>query len=64
MRQSRPPRRDKGVRDLIRRMSRENSIWGAPRINGELLKLGIEVGETSSARSEGASSCVAFNVMQ
>lgn len=28
-------------------MSRENPMWGAPRIHGELLKLGIEIGETS-----------------
>ena len=35
------------VRQLIRKMSRENPLWGAPRIHGELLKLGIEVGETS-----------------
>jgi putative transposase len=37
----------KEVRDLIRTMSRENPLWGAPRIHGELLKLGIEIGETS-----------------
>jgi transposase InsO family protein len=35
------------VRGLIRRLSRENKLWGAPRIHGELLKLGIDIGETS-----------------
>jgi len=30
----------KEVRELIRKMSRENPLWGAPRIHGELLKLG------------------------
>jgi putative transposase len=38
------------IRDLIRRMSRENPLWGAPRIHGELLKLGIDVGETSVSK--------------
>lgn len=38
------------VRDLIRRMSRENQLWGAPHIHGELLKLGIEISETSVAK--------------
>ena len=40
----------KEVRQLIRTMSRENPIWGAPRIHGELLKLGIEIGETSVSK--------------
>jgi putative transposase len=38
------------VRDLIRRMSNENPGWGAPRIHGELLKLGINIGETSVSK--------------
>jgi putative transposase len=38
------------VRDLIRRMGRENPLWGAPHIDRELLKLGIEIGETSVAK--------------
>src|ERR1700680_1511163 len=38
------------VRDLIRTMSRENPLWGAPRIHGELLKLGITIGETSVSK--------------
>jgi transposase InsO family protein len=40
----------KEIRDLIRRMSRENPLWGAPRIHGELLKLGIDIGETSVSK--------------
>jgi hypothetical protein len=40
----------KDLRQLIRRMSRQNPIWGAPRIHGELLKLGIHIGETSVAK--------------
>ena len=38
------------VRQLIRQMSLANPFWGAPRIHGELLKLGIEVGQTSVAK--------------
>ena len=38
------------VRDLIRMMSRNNSCWGAPRIHGELLKLGIEITEPTVAK--------------
>src|SRR5258708_14308078 len=36
------------IRDLIRKMSRANPGWGAPRIHGELLKLGIDIGENHS----------------
>jgi hypothetical protein len=35
---------------LIRRMSMENPLWGAPRIHGELLKLGFEVAQSSVAK--------------
>jgi hypothetical protein len=38
------------VRELIRRMSRENPLWGAPHIHGELLKLGLKISETSVAK--------------
>jgi hypothetical protein len=37
------------LRALIRRMSMENPLWGAPRIHGELLKLGFEVAQSSVA---------------
>jgi hypothetical protein len=38
------------IRDLIRMMSRNNPRWGAPRIHGELLKLGIEITEPTVAK--------------
>ena len=38
------------LRTLIRRMSIENPLWGAPRIHGELLKLGFEVAQSSVAK--------------
>ena len=38
------------VRNLIRTMCRENPGWGAPRIHGELLKLGIDIGESSVSK--------------
>lgn len=38
------------IRDLIRRMSPANPLWGAPRIHGELLKLGIEVAQSTVAK--------------
>src|SRR5262245_53944083 len=41
------PAIDADLRALIRRMSRDNPLWGAPRIHGELLKLGFEVAQSS-----------------
>ena len=38
------------IRSLIRHISRENPLWGAPRIHGELLKLGIEVAQSTVAK--------------
>jgi hypothetical protein len=38
------------LRALVRRMSAENPLWGAPRIHGELLKLGFEVAQSSVAK--------------
>src|SRR5258708_23053904 len=38
------------LRALIRQMSRENLLWGAPRIHGELLKLGFEGAQSSVAK--------------
>jgi hypothetical protein len=37
------------IRHLIREMSIANPLWGAPRIHGELIKLGIDVGQTTVA---------------
>jgi hypothetical protein len=45
----RPPI-DTELRVLIRRMSVDNPLWGAPRIHGELLKLGFEVAQSSVAK--------------
>jgi len=44
------PRIDAEIRTLIRRMARENPTWGAPRVHGELLKLGFEVSEATVSR--------------
>jgi hypothetical protein len=38
------------IRGLIQRMCRANPLWGAPRIHGELLKLGIEVSEATVSK--------------
>jgi hypothetical protein len=44
------PQIDTELRELIRRMSVENPLWGAPRIHGELLKLGFEIAQSSVAK--------------
>jgi hypothetical protein len=44
------PQIDVELRALIRRMSVDNPLWGAPRILGELLKLGFEVAQSSVAK--------------
>ena len=44
------PAIDGEVRELIRKMSLANRLWGAPRIHGELLKLGIEVSQVTVAK--------------
>ena len=41
----------KAVRDLIRKISQANQLWGAPRVHGELLKLGISAVGTALAGS-------------
>src|ERR1019366_384795 len=44
------PQIDRGLRDLIRRMSRENALWGASRIDGELLMLGFQVAQSTVSK--------------
>src|SRR5467141_539597 len=44
------PKIDRGLRDLIQRMSKENQQWGASRIHGELLMLGFEVAESTVSK--------------
>ena len=44
------PRIDRGLRDLIRQMSRENPLWGASRIHGELLMLGFELAQSTVSK--------------
>ena len=62
------PHIEADLRALIRRMSIENQLWGAPRIHGELLKIGFEIAQSSVAKymakrrdrqaRSGAHSCV------
>jgi hypothetical protein len=44
------PRASRELRELIQRMSKENPLWGAPRIHGELLKLGLEIAESTVSK--------------
>jgi len=44
------PQIDSDLRALIKKISMENPLWGAPRIHGELLKLGFEVAQSSVAK--------------
>ena len=44
------PKIDRGLPDLIRRMSHENTLWGASRIHGELLMLGFEVAQSTVSK--------------
>jgi hypothetical protein len=44
------PRKAADIRQLMYGMSVANPLWGAPRIHGELLKLGIDVGQTTVAK--------------
>jgi hypothetical protein len=44
------PKIDRELRELIRRMSMEHSLWGASRIHGELLKLGYEVAQSTASK--------------
>ena len=44
------PRIGRELRELIQRMSKENPLWGAPRIHGELLKLGFEIAESTVSK--------------
>ena len=47
------PKIDRGLRDLIQRMSRENPLWGAARIHGELLMLGFDVAQSTVSKYMG-----------
>jgi hypothetical protein len=44
------PKIDQEIRDLVRRMCEENPLWGAPRIHGELLKLGFDVAQSTVSK--------------
>ncbi len=41
---------DAHLRDLVRKMCQANPLWGAPRIHGELLKLGIDISQSTVSK--------------
>ena len=44
------PKVSRELRDLVRRMNKDNPLWGAPRIHGELLKLGFTIAESTVSK--------------
>ena len=59
------PKVDRELRDLIRRMGRENPLWGAPWIHGELLMLGFEVARpVDGLQIHGAGSAAAVAILE
>ncbi|MGA7406799.1 MAG: hypothetical protein WBW67_18705 [Pseudolabrys sp.] len=44
------PKIDRGLRDLIQRISKENRLWGASRIHGELLMLGFQIAQSTVSK--------------
>ena len=44
------PKISREVRELIRQMSLENPLWGAPRIHGELMRIGIDIAQSTVAK--------------
>src|ERR1700681_1310193 len=53
------PKTSLEIRHLVREMSLANPLWGAPRLHGELLKLGIDVGQTTRCEVYGAGKATA-----
>ncbi len=54
----------KEIRELIGMLSRENPLWGAPHIHGELLKLGINISETQRQQVYGPAPKAAFTDLE
>ena len=54
------PDTEREVRELIRKMCISNPTWGAPRVHGELLKLGIDISQSTVSKIRGQTSEAAF----